>query len=153
MADYKEQIKYLIDNPDELLQKKPFFRGVVDYSSLWNHTREVSINQTVRAELPKFKKKVISQQQFLEELDPQCHKVLFDQNVPSITMKLDNGSYVEIEYQKMAVSYQKNIKISRFFICVGMTCYLLLWKRSLLNNKLKTSLLLNNIGDYVIRMA
>lgn len=110
MADYKEQIKYLIDNPDELLQKKPFFRGVVDYSSLWNYTREVSINQTVRAELPKFKKKVISQQQFLEELDPQCHKVLFDQNVPSITMKLDNGSYVEIEYQKMAVSYQKNIK-------------------------------------------
>ena len=101
MADYKEQIKYLIDNPDELLQKKPFFRGVVDYSSLWNYTREVSINQTVRAELPKFKKKVISQQQFLEELDPQCHKVLFDQNVPSITMKLDNGSYVEIEYQKI----------------------------------------------------
>lgn len=107
---YREKINELINDPNELIKKKPFFRGVVDYSSLWDFQQQVSINQSVTAQLPKFKKKVISQQQFLEELDPQCHRVLYDENIPSITMKLDKGGYVEIKYNKMAVSFQRNIK-------------------------------------------
>ena len=111
MANYREQIEYLLNNPSELLKKQPFFRGYEQSGGLTpSYSRKiVGINDTIDASLPRLKKRVITQDQFLIELEPSNHKVLYDQNIPSITMKLDNGSYVEIEYKKMAVSFQKNI--------------------------------------------
>ena len=111
MRNYKEQIKELINNPEELLNKKPFFRGYESYDGVFAalSPKRVGINDTIKATLPRLKKRVVTQDQFLMELEPSNHKVLYDQNIPSITMKLDNGSFVEIEYKKMAVSFQQNI--------------------------------------------
>lgn len=111
MPDYKERISELLSNPEGLLNKQPFFRGYDINSRMCPRftPKTVGINETVTASLPRLKKRVISQEQFLMELEPSNHKVLYDQNIPSIHMKLDNGSFVEIEYKKMAVSFQKNI--------------------------------------------
>lgn len=111
MPDYKEKINRLLSNPEELLYKQPFFRGYDLNNRLLPRfmQKNVGINEKVTATLPRLKKRVISQEQYLMELEPTNHKVLYDQNIPSIHMKLDNGSFVEIEYKKMAVSYQKNI--------------------------------------------
>lgn len=107
VTEIQEQIEYLLSDPDLLRQKAPFTRGADNYDNC--RVKKISIGGTVLATLPNVKRLVIPQSQFLKELDPECHDVLFDQNVPSITMKI-NDSYVEIKYKKMAVSFQKNIK-------------------------------------------
>lgn len=111
MPTYREQIQELINDPERLLKKKPFFRGYSIDSKMCPRftSKNVELNALVDACLPKLKKHVISQEQFLMELEPSNHKVLYDKNIPSIYQKLDNGSYLEVEYKRMAVSYQKNI--------------------------------------------
>lgn len=105
-------IENLLDHPDDLIKKKPFTRGFKDnslnvISNLQNKT--VSVNEYLDAEIPDFKRYIVKQSQFLKELDPNSHKVLFDENIPSITQKLNDGSYLDIEYKKMAVPFQKII--------------------------------------------
>ena len=111
----EETIQYLLADPERLLQKKPFTRGgEMDsqsvYSALYGSRHNVGIGDTQRVRLPRMKKRTITQEQYLMELDPECHKVLFDQNIPSITQKLNNGHYVAIEYKRMALPDQRNIK-------------------------------------------
>lgn len=111
MNEYENQIVSLIRNPQQLLQKQPFYRGYDLNSKSYYKCllKSVGLNETIEASIPRIKKRIITQDEFLMELEPSNHKVLYDQNVPSITMKLDNGGWAEIEYKKMAVSYQKNI--------------------------------------------
>lgn len=103
-------IEELLSDPVLLRQKKPFVRGFEDRRAAPFMARLSEINETVTAMLPDIRQKTIPQQQFFKELDPQSHKVLYDQNIPSITMKLDSGNYVEIEYKKMAVPFQRMIR-------------------------------------------
>lgn len=103
----EELKKKLLDNPDLMLVKKPFTRGTEVMNSCTDSM--VALNEKIQVSLPNIKKKTVSQAQFLEELDPNSHKVLFDDNVPSITMKVKNR-YVTIEYEKMAIPFQKMIK-------------------------------------------
>lgn len=103
--ELKEQ---LLSDPIALRQKKPFVRGVDILSSSLNQCRKTYINETFDAQLPSIKYHVVSQDTFLAEIDPYSHKVLFDDNVPSITMKI-KGQFVEIEYQKMALPIQQQI--------------------------------------------
>lgn len=110
MKTAKEIVEYLVSHPEELKKKKPFKRGVSDWRDSEVISSDVDFNASQSATLPKMKYRTISQEEYLRELDPQSHKVLYDQNIPSITMKLDSGGYVEIEYKKMAVSYQRNIR-------------------------------------------
>lgn len=109
--DRREIIDELLSDPIRLKQKKPFTRGseiaVGGYSDL--HSK-VALNEYVEAELPKIKKVRVSQDTFLQELDPQSHKVLFDDNIPSISTKIGVNNYVDIEYKRVAVSYQRNIR-------------------------------------------
>lgn len=111
MNEYENQIIALISNPDKLLQKAPFYRGYdMDNKMYWKFPKKsIGLNETVQASIPRIKKRIVTQDEFLMELEPHNHKVLYDQNIPSITMKLDNGGWAEIEYKKMAVSFQKNI--------------------------------------------
>lgn len=105
----KERIKQLLSDPDnELLCDLPFTRG----GDLDNDTSNTTINvgQRVRVQLPNINRKVITQTEYMKELDPMFHKVLFDDNVPSITVKLNDGDYVDLEFKKMALPFQKNIK-------------------------------------------
>ena len=105
----QEQIAALLAEPEKLRTKAPFKRGV----SKWDEGKTITSaysNERIPAALPRVKFNVVSQAEFLEELYPQSHKVLFDENIPSITMKLNNGQYMDIEYKRMAVSYQRNIR-------------------------------------------
>lgn len=101
-------VEALLAHPEELKKKKPFKRGLYDYSPAAQ--KHAQFNEVIEAELPTNKWKLVSQDEFLAELDPQSHKVLYDANIPSITMKLKNGNYATIEYQKMAVPYQRMIR-------------------------------------------
>lgn len=106
----RQQIDELLKDPISLIKKRPFTRGITDpYSDKYANTK-ISIGETLEAKLPTLRKEIVTQDEFLQELDPSSHKVLYDQNIPSITMKTDKGGYVEIEYKKMAVPFQRLIK-------------------------------------------
>lgn len=109
----RQKIDELLANPDLLIKKKPFTRGVKDNIAQAMNIlmpKQVDVNEMIDAEIPRFKREVVRQSQFLKELDTDSHKVLFDDNIPSITMKMKDGSYLEIEYKKMAVPFQKIIR-------------------------------------------
>lgn len=106
----KEKVQYLLSNPQEMLKKKPFYRGYKSCNCNKWFKNTVDLGETQEVKLSSLKKMVVSQDTFLKELEPLNHKVLYDQNIPSITMKTNEGGFIQIEYQKMAVSFQKNIK-------------------------------------------
>lgn len=109
----RQKIDELLANPDLLIKKKPFTRGVKDNVAQAMNIlmpKQVDVNEMIDAEIPRFKREVVRQSQFLKELDPNSHKVLFDENIPSITCKLKDGSMVELEYKKMSVPFQNIIR-------------------------------------------
>lgn len=119
MEDYKEQIKKLLSKPDDLLVQKPFYRGIDSDSNNQSSSQSVGFNEMVRVEIPDVKLKTISQSEYLKELDPNSHKVLFDDNVPSITMKLNGGGYQDIHFNKMALPLQQAIKSKQVLHLTG----------------------------------
>ena len=102
-------INELLANPDKLIQKIPFTRGV-DMGRGLPDTKPVNLATSVTASLPRCRMVTVSQEQYMRELEPSSHKVLFDDNIPSITMKLNTGGYAEIKYEKTALPIQKLIK-------------------------------------------
>ena len=109
--DYKQEIEKLLSEPDKLKVKKPFTRGA-DLAHAGRNTdrRYVEIGESVDAYLPNYRSKVVSQEQFMLELDPNCHSVLFDENIPSLCVKVADGDYRDVKYQKMAIPIQKCLK-------------------------------------------
>lgn len=109
--DYKREIEKLLSEPDKLKVKKPFTRGA-DLAHAGRNTdrRYVEIGESVDAYLPNYRSKVVSQEQFMLELDPNCHSVLFDENIPSLCVKVADGDYRDVKYQKMAIPIQKCLK-------------------------------------------
>ena len=101
-----KSVEYLLNHVDELLLKKPFFRGGDISSVLDGDMRDEYINNKIRATLPRMRKNIIPQAKYLAEYDPQMHDVLFDTNIPSICVKLDNGAYQEIKFRKLAIGLQ-----------------------------------------------
>lgn len=108
MLEYEILIKELLSNPEKLKLKKPFTRGLTPLNGLLN--MEVSANENLYARLPSYRRQVVTQEQFLMELDPNSHTCLFDDNIPSICVKNKNGDYSNIEFKKVAVPIQKIIK-------------------------------------------
>lgn len=106
----KKKINELLSDPMNLIRKKPFTRGTYIRNAPAFNNCSVNVDETIEATLPSVMLEVVSQDTFIRELDPQSHKVLFDDNIPSITMKTKDGGYVEIEYKKMAVPFQRLIK-------------------------------------------
>lgn len=105
-------IEELLSDPIRLKMKKPFTRGTESarIGGMSGFDNSVGLNETKEAVLPSIKKKIISQDQFIMELDAASHKVLFDENIPTITAKISKTQYVELEYKRMAVPYQKLIR-------------------------------------------
>ena len=116
MRSREEIVAGLLADPERLLMKKPFTRGMDIEPSVSDRLhnilsgKSVEIGGMTRARLPRVRLYTVTQEQFAAELDPDCHKVLFDQNIPSITMKLQDGSWATIEYKKMSVPFQRMIK-------------------------------------------
>lgn len=105
--DSKEIIADYINHPERLLRKKPFTRGFDGVNDLYRDGGYATVGETVTASLPDHARIIVSQSQFLAEYDPASHKVLFDDNIPAITVKTDDGIYREIEFIKMSVPFQK----------------------------------------------
>ena len=121
----EEKKLYLLRNVDALLQKKPFFRGS-DTSSVNDASegQSATVTETRTARLPKVSKKIITQEKFLKELDPMSHDVLFDNNLPSICVKLENGGYQEIKFQRTSLALQEQILASHVIYLCGNPCVL-----------------------------
>ena len=103
-----EQVKALLLDPDRLRQKKPFVRGMVrDGSS--NEGKEVEYTAQIEACLPKCKMRIIPQEKFVRELNPWSHDVLFDENIPSFCVKLDDGNYYDVIHKKVSLPLQRII--------------------------------------------
>lgn len=104
-------VEYLLSHPDELLKKKPFFRGSsTPIPDEMNDGDEMDITGKIRAVTPKVDKTVVSQSRFLKELDPDSHDVMFDDNLPSVCVKLKGGDFYEIKFKRMGIPYQQRIR-------------------------------------------
>lgn len=103
-------INDFLANPQKLLLKKPFLRGCNSASvSDCDDGCEIGTQYRRVAVLPNIKRNVVSQERFAKEYDPNCHKVIFDSNLPSICVKLDDGGYQEIEFKKFGIPMQRGI--------------------------------------------
>ena len=118
MSSYFEQIRALLADPNKLKQKKPFTRGI-DYSSLTFNNGVVNYNDFSEARLPKHRDYIVTQEQFMQELDPLGHTVLYDDNIPSICVKVSQNGYRDIDFEKMAVPIQRNIKNKQLLHLTG----------------------------------
>lgn len=99
-------IAELLNDPDKILLKKPYYRGV---TSMEKRKGAVKIGERVRASLPAARMNTVTQAQFLEEYDPNSHKILFDDSIPKIIVKNKKGGWSEIDYAAMSVPFQQNI--------------------------------------------
>ena len=104
----QEIVQDLLENPDKLLMKKPFYREVeVRTPSL---TGVVDVGGKVSVKLPSIRYVVVDQSQFLQELNVNSHKVLSDDNIPSVCVKTRSNGFVEIEEVRIALPYQETIR-------------------------------------------
>lgn len=97
-------------HPQKMLYKRPFTRGCISPSV--NDTsdgKECDINNIREARLPRIKKCIVSQERFVKEIDPNCHDVIFDKNLPSICVKLDGGGYSEVKFKRFGLAFQQRI--------------------------------------------
>ena len=105
-------IDELLSNPESLIERKPFYRGTI-VSGGWRISSiesKIGLGQKTKATLPRIMRREISQDSYIQELDPDSHKVLFDDNIPKITIKAKGGGYQDIEYKRLAVPWQKIIR-------------------------------------------
>lgn len=111
-AKTREQIEVLLANPDNLLKKKPFYREIKSQKVSGEvPNASVDMTGTVQVSLPNIKMKPVPQAQFMKELDVYSHDVLFDENIPSITVKINKSdSYLDIRQHRMAVPFQVLIR-------------------------------------------
>lgn len=121
----EERITHLLSNIDALLQKKPFFRGSDTYSTNDQYDGINSdVNSTRSASLPRTRKTIVSQERFLKELDPMSHSVLFDDNLPSIVMKGNDGFEYEVLFKRTSLAFQEQILNSHVIYLCGNPCVL-----------------------------
>lgn len=104
----KDIIDEYLHNPQSLLQKQPFTRGA-DNDGVYKNVGTVEPNGTTEARLPNQRRRIVTQEQFMRELDPACHDCLFDTNIPSICVKMQDGEYYEVKYEKLAMPFQRII--------------------------------------------
>lgn len=125
----RAQIDLLLAQPEKLLKKKPFYREVSDRSRgfMGGATSSVDMTGTITAVLPSVKMNIVPQSQFMEELDVYSHRVLFDENVPAITIKSAKRGFLEIEQYRMAVPFQVLIRDKQVrHLCVNTMNHTLL---------------------------
>lgn len=76
--------KELLLDPAKLLFKKPFVRGVNDeYIRIYN--QDTFDDDALVAQIPSFTGRTISQAQYLLELDPNSHAIMFNTDLPRLS--------------------------------------------------------------------
>ena len=73
----------LLKNPEMLLMKRPFTRGLNFFKSNFSASvNNIDINAVSRVSLPNCRAITISQETYMQELDPKSHKIHYDKSVP-----------------------------------------------------------------------
>ena len=119
-------VEYLLGHIDELLMKKPFLRG--GESSTPDGGEEgvgyVPTNCKLRATTPRTRKAVVSQERFQKEFDPMTHDVIFDENIPSICVKIAEGTYQDIKFVSLGLPLQRRITEQQtLYLCGNKTTF------------------------------
>lgn len=115
----EEKKEYLLSDPERLLMRKPYTRGTKDMARPYKFDTSIPVNGMIKATLPHINEYVVSEDELAKELDPRSHKVNFDENIPSITMKNNDGGYIEIENKRMPIAYQRLIRDKRVLHLCG----------------------------------
>ena len=108
LAKTAADVKALLTNRDKLLRRKPFTRGGVIQQNL-KKQKPVHLGSKVAARQSSIKKEVITQDEYMSELDPYMHSVLYDENIPSICVKTAENGVQEIKFVKAAQPFQQCI--------------------------------------------
>lgn len=118
---YEKIKKELLDSPEKLMQKKPFYREVYETKGVsgCGFLSDRYLNDTITAEPTSMRVVPVSQDRFLLELNPDSHDVMFDENIPSITMKLKNGGWADLKFKRVAIPFQKLIKNKQVLHATG----------------------------------
>ena len=113
-------VEWLLSHPEEILMKKPFTRGSSTYSVYDNNCgAEENVSALRRAVLPNVMKTIVTQDKFMKELDPDSHEVLFDENMPSICVKANDGAFYEIKFKRTALAFQERIRQKKTLALCG----------------------------------
>ena len=112
MAKSREElIKDLLANPEKLKRKKPFTRGAERDRGIVKESSSTSgIGELRDVSAPRYRRYVVPQEQYLRELDPYCHDVLFNENLPSICVKIADNDYRDIIFDRVALPFQRLLK-------------------------------------------
>ena len=102
----KKDINWYINNPNELLMKKPFTRG----GSLTNSStaRDIYITTKSQMRFSQLELNEITQDTYLQEYDPSLHRIKFNKSIPHIAVKVGDQSLM-IDDMTITAAYQKNI--------------------------------------------
>lgn len=126
----QQTIEWLLADPDSrLLKKKPFFRHIVNDSltPLAGSPGVSNINTAAPVRLPNIRMEEVTQVEFMRELDVYSHKALFDENIPSITMKLKEGGWLDMRQYRMGIPFQQLILNKQVrHLCVNRIIHTLL---------------------------
>ena len=115
--EYQLLKETLLSNPELLKKKIPFTRGI---DRAWTASNKaVEVNERIDVSKPSTRKIVVTQEQFQRELDPECHDVLFDDNIPSLCVKVSDGDYREVHFTRMSIPFQKIIKNKQLLHLTG----------------------------------
>lgn len=128
-AIIRQQINTILSDPEKILLKEPFTREIEDKSNHKSicHPSSVGLACRVTASLPRIRRYTVSQETFMKELDVFSHGVLYDENVPSITIKTRKNGFLEIEQYRMAVPFQMLIMQKQVrHLCVNNMSHTLL---------------------------
>ena len=108
LAKTADDVKALLTDREKLLRRKPFTRGGVIQQNL-KKQKPVHLGSKVAARQSSIKKEVITQDEYMSELDPYMHSVLYDENIPSICVKTAENGVQEIKFVKAAQPFQQCI--------------------------------------------
>lgn len=115
----EEIVKELLGDKDLLLSKRPFTRGGTPSVDDPSDGEETMDFWRRRAHLPHNRRRIVSQERFARELDPNCHDVLFDDNLPSICMKVRDGGYQELRFKRVGLGIQEEIRQKKTLSLTG----------------------------------
>ena len=97
---------YLKD-PAQLLKKKPFTRGANE-DLIRIYRQDTYDEDSLLAELPVFTGKIISQSQYLLELDPHSHAIMFNDDLPRLSGN-PNARWDEANPYRASFAFQSQI--------------------------------------------
>lgn len=101
-----KDVNFYVQNPEELLKKKPFTRGA-EYVN-FEYDTETQITQKTTVKLPTMKGKEISQEIYLQEYDPSKHSINSNGSIPEFKVKINGVEQTEKNIV-VASARQKNI--------------------------------------------